>query len=139
LRIALEVPTTARAGTVLDFLVTITNVSPSPLEFAECPVFRAWIVSNAPPVMTADLKRQKPGFPPIVSPSYPPLAADNKLGTLNCAPAHRLSAGASATFAIELIVRADAPLGASTLRFALAAEPWLLTGPPVEAPIEVIR
>jgi hypothetical protein len=138
LRITIDAPATVRAGVVLTFLVTLTNTSAAPLEFDECPVYTAWIANNAPPVMTVRPDEQKPGFPPVAEPSYLPLAAVEKLNVLNCRPAGRLAPAASATFAIELAVHADAPLGSSTLGFELAAQPWLLTKNATRTAIEVV-
>jgi hypothetical protein len=77
-----DVPDRIVAGTTLRYTVTITNDSGAPISFDTCPDYDE-------------------GFTTGRLVSY----------QLNCAPVRRLEAGASATFAMELLVQPGTPLG----------------------------
>jgi hypothetical protein len=94
----LDVPASVRAGDILSYTVTITNVGQSPAAFSDpCPSYHE------------DL------FP--ISPQAGPLPGKH-LYLLNCEPVQHIAAGASVTFAMRLDVPSAAIPGKYTLLWA---------------------
>lgn len=98
--IAIEAPTSAKAGTALRYLVTLKNHTAQPINLmAMCPNYEEEL------------------FLDMVGGS-PPLGGQH-LFMLNCKPAGTIPPGGRATFRMVLQIPPDATLGTYTLVFGL--------------------
>lgn len=99
----LDVPASVRAGDILTYTVTITNIGQSPAAFSDpCPSYHEDLF-------------------PINAPA-PPLPGKH-LYLLNCQPVQHIAAGASVTFAMRLDVPSGAIPGNYTLLWAPLESP----------------
>jgi len=90
LAVALHAPATVVAGQLLQYQVTLTNVSGAPFHFDACPPYRE--------AMDTVPRKQVVG-----------------IYQLNCAPVGILPPGGTATFSMVLEVSRDAPTGPQQL------------------------